>query len=193
MPTTTSSTAAMTTTSCRAATATTSCSARPATTSSSARMAMTSCRAATATTVSTAATATTRSTAATATISCRAATGADVLTGGSDFDVLTGGAGADIFAFQSASDGPDEITDFVSGTDTIQRLGERLRRRPDRRRHGFAGLGVGPDRIGCDRANSSSIPMTGACSGTPTEREAATRCSSRRSAISRRSRLRTSP
>ena len=73
-----------------------------------------------------------------ATTSCRAATaidsldggdgddtldggdGDDFLSGGSGSDVLTGGAGADIFAFQSASDGPDEITDFVSGTDQIQ-------------------------------------------------------------------------
>ena len=32
----------------------------------------------------------------------------------------SGGDGADIFSFQSALDGPDEITDFTSGTDKIQ-------------------------------------------------------------------------
>ena len=46
--------------------------------------------------------------------------GDDFLLGGSGSDVLTGGAGADVFDFQSASEGPDEITDFVSGTDKIQ-------------------------------------------------------------------------
>ena len=46
--------------------------------------------------------------------------GNDFLSGGSGSDVLTGGAGADIFDFQSASHGPDEITDFVSGIDTIR-------------------------------------------------------------------------
>jgi VCBS repeat-containing protein len=44
----------------------------------------------------------------------------DVLTGGAGFDMLYGGDGDDIFAFQSASDGPDDIADFVSGADTIQ-------------------------------------------------------------------------
>ena len=34
--------------------------------------------------------------------------------------MLTGGAGIDIFDFQSASHGPDEITDFVSGIDKIR-------------------------------------------------------------------------
>jgi VCBS repeat-containing protein len=46
--------------------------------------------------------------------------GDDLLSGGSGSDVLTGGVGADIFDFQFASDGPDEITDLVSGTDKIQ-------------------------------------------------------------------------
>jgi VCBS repeat-containing protein len=44
----------------------------------------------------------------------------DVLTGGAGFDTLYGGDGDDIFAFQTASDGPDEIADFVSGGDTIR-------------------------------------------------------------------------
>ena len=38
---------------------------------------------------------------------------------GSREDVLTGGAGADVFTLQTASQGPDEITDFVSGVDRI--------------------------------------------------------------------------
>jgi VCBS repeat-containing protein len=46
--------------------------------------------------------------------------GQDYLDGGLGSDELTGGAGADVFAFQSATRGPDEITDFVSGTDKIQ-------------------------------------------------------------------------
>ena len=48
--------------------------------------------------------------------------GNDLLTGGSDSDVLTGGAGIDTFSFQSAAEGADEITDFVSGSDLIQIL-----------------------------------------------------------------------
>ncbi|HYE27653.1 MAG TPA: tandem-95 repeat protein, partial [Allosphingosinicella sp.] len=46
--------------------------------------------------------------------------GADILTGGLGSDGLTGGAGADLFAFQTAAGGPDEILDFVRGTDKIQ-------------------------------------------------------------------------
>jgi VCBS repeat-containing protein len=46
--------------------------------------------------------------------------GVDFLTGGVGSDVLTGGVDSDFFNFQSSSDGPDEITDFVSGTDTIR-------------------------------------------------------------------------
>ena len=34
--------------------------------------------------------------------------------------MLTGGAGVDLFDFQSAAQGPDEIADFVSGTDRIR-------------------------------------------------------------------------
>ncbi len=45
--------------------------------------------------------------------------GSDTLSGGLGSDVLTGGGGADAFNFQSASDGADEVTDFVSGTDHI--------------------------------------------------------------------------
>ena len=80
-------------------------------TASSARMATTSCRAATA---------------ATASIggdgddTLDGGDGDDFLSGGLGSDVLTGGVGVDTFDFQSASDGPDEITDFVSGTDKIQ-------------------------------------------------------------------------
>lgn len=46
--------------------------------------------------------------------------GDDFLTGGSGADVLTGGVGTDVFDFQFASQGPDEITDFVSGVDFIR-------------------------------------------------------------------------
>jgi VCBS repeat-containing protein len=46
--------------------------------------------------------------------------GQDFLTGGLGSDVLTGGVGGDFFNFQSASDGPDEITDFATGTDQIR-------------------------------------------------------------------------
>jgi len=45
--------------------------------------------------------------------------GDDFLTGGAGSDVLTGGLGADTFFFQRPSDGPDEVSDFVSGTDQI--------------------------------------------------------------------------
>jgi VCBS repeat-containing protein len=46
--------------------------------------------------------------------------GGDFLSGGAGTDVLTGGGDADIFHFQFPSEGPDEITDFVSGTDTVR-------------------------------------------------------------------------
>jgi Ca2+-binding RTX toxin-like protein len=46
--------------------------------------------------------------------------GNDVLSGDTGSDVLTGGAGSDIFDFQFASSGPDQITDFVSGTDQLR-------------------------------------------------------------------------
>jgi Ca2+-binding RTX toxin-like protein len=48
--------------------------------------------------------------------------GNDLLSGDSESDVLTGGAGADTFAFQLPGEGPDEITDFASGTDLIRVL-----------------------------------------------------------------------
>jgi len=44
--------------------------------------------------------------------------GNDTLEGGLGLDVLTGGAGADFFNF-SREDGPDLVTDFVSGVDKI--------------------------------------------------------------------------
>ena len=58
----------------------------------------------------------------------------DTITGGNDADTLTGGAGADTFVFDlgneaaggandHANDAYDTITDFVSGTDTIQVTG----------------------------------------------------------------------
>ncbi|HET9637740.1 MAG TPA: Ig-like domain-containing protein [Allosphingosinicella sp.] len=46
--------------------------------------------------------------------------GQDYLSGGAGSDVMTGGADADLFDLQSASDGPDEITDFASGSDKIR-------------------------------------------------------------------------
>lgn len=49
--------------------------------------------------------------------------GDDTITGGMGNDLLTGGTDADTFAFGSpgaANDGLDSISDFVSGTDTIQ-------------------------------------------------------------------------
>jgi VCBS repeat-containing protein len=46
--------------------------------------------------------------------------GIDFLSGGGGSDAMTGGAGADTFAFDSALEGPDEVTDFVSGSDKIQ-------------------------------------------------------------------------
>ncbi len=46
--------------------------------------------------------------------------GNDFLAGGFGSDVMTGGVGIDFFNFQSASDGPDEITDFASGVDQLR-------------------------------------------------------------------------
>jgi len=46
--------------------------------------------------------------------------GDDILSGGPGSDVMTGGSGFDVFDFQSASDGPDQITDFVGRSDQIQ-------------------------------------------------------------------------
>jgi hypothetical protein len=52
--------------------------------------------------------------------------GGDTLSGGAGRDVLTGGAGADLFRILAADDAPDQgfvldtITDFESGTDTVQ-------------------------------------------------------------------------
>jgi Ca2+-binding RTX toxin-like protein len=45
--------------------------------------------------------------------------GNNILTGGGDADVLVGGAGADQFAYTSASEGGDAITDFVHGVDHL--------------------------------------------------------------------------
>ena len=87
--------------------------------------------------------------------------GEDFLTGGAGSDVLTGGAGADLFDFQFASHGPDEITDFASGTDKIRVSAS-----------GFGGgliaggavslvSGSDPAADGELRASSSTIPTTG--------------------------------
>jgi VCBS repeat-containing protein len=46
--------------------------------------------------------------------------GNDFLSGDAGSDLLTGGDGADIFSFASAANGPDQITDFASGTDEIE-------------------------------------------------------------------------
>jgi VCBS repeat-containing protein len=46
--------------------------------------------------------------------------GNDFLSGGLGSDVLTGGAGSDVFDFQLATNGPDTITDFATGTDQLQ-------------------------------------------------------------------------
>jgi VCBS repeat-containing protein len=46
--------------------------------------------------------------------------GDNLLVGGAGLDSIGGGDGADIFAFQAAADGPDDIIDFVSGTDTLR-------------------------------------------------------------------------
>ncbi|MEM7633293.1 MAG: CAP domain-containing protein [Pseudomonadota bacterium] len=47
------------------------------------------------------------------------------IAGGEESDILTGNGGADSFVFDNCHDGVDQITDFVSGTDTIEvgRLG----------------------------------------------------------------------
>ncbi|MGA9581001.1 MAG: Ig-like domain-containing protein [Allosphingosinicella sp.] len=46
--------------------------------------------------------------------------GNDYLSGGAGADVMTGGGDADLFDLQSASHGPDEITDFAGGSDSIR-------------------------------------------------------------------------
>jgi Ca2+-binding RTX toxin-like protein len=46
--------------------------------------------------------------------------GQDYLYGGAGSDVMTGGLEADLFDLRSASDGPDEITDFAGGSDKIR-------------------------------------------------------------------------
>jgi Ca2+-binding RTX toxin-like protein len=46
--------------------------------------------------------------------------GEDVLDGGDGEDFLIGNDGADVFHFEAASQGPDEISDFVSGEDQIR-------------------------------------------------------------------------
>ena len=46
--------------------------------------------------------------------------GADTLVGGLGADMLTGGNGADIFKFLEPNEGRDVITDFLSGTDSLQ-------------------------------------------------------------------------
>jgi VCBS repeat-containing protein len=46
--------------------------------------------------------------------------GSDYLAGGDGSDVMSGGADADLFDIMSASQGPDEITDFVGGSDKIR-------------------------------------------------------------------------
>ena len=100
--------------------------------------------------------------------------------------MLTGGAGADIFIFQSASDGPDEITDFVSGIDQIQ--------------VSASGFGGGLTAGGTVSLVSGADPTASGAAGQflfdtddgkpvlgrRRKREAAPRCSSRRSATSRR-------
>jgi VCBS repeat-containing protein len=45
--------------------------------------------------------------------------GDDLISGGNGNDFLSGGDGSDTFSFGSASEGSDEITDFLSGTDHI--------------------------------------------------------------------------
>ena len=45
--------------------------------------------------------------------------GTDTITGGAGNDTLTGGLGIDSFVFEGLSNGTDTITDFVSGTDTL--------------------------------------------------------------------------
>jgi Ca2+-binding RTX toxin-like protein len=50
--------------------------------------------------------------------------GGDFLAGGFGLDVLSGGTGSDLFAFRSAAEGPDEITDFTSGSDKLYILAD---------------------------------------------------------------------
>jgi Ca2+-binding RTX toxin-like protein len=50
----------------------------------------------------------------------RGNSGGDTLIGGMGDDTLTGGAGADTFVFNLPSEGIDSLTDFASGTDSIQ-------------------------------------------------------------------------
>jgi len=45
--------------------------------------------------------------------------GANIITGGGAADTLSGGAGADQFVYNTASEGGDSITDFVSGVDRL--------------------------------------------------------------------------
>jgi endonuclease/exonuclease/phosphatase family metal-dependent hydrolase len=45
--------------------------------------------------------------------------GRDTLVGGAGRDTLTGGGSADRFVYQSVVDGPDQITDFVPGSDVL--------------------------------------------------------------------------
>jgi Ca2+-binding RTX toxin-like protein len=45
--------------------------------------------------------------------------GNDIIAGGNGNDFLSGGDGADTFSFGSASEGADEINDFLAGTDHI--------------------------------------------------------------------------
>ncbi|MBB3121928.1 Ca2+-binding RTX toxin-like protein [Massilia violacea] len=52
--------------------------------------------------------------------------GNDILIGGYGNDVLTGGTGNDIFRFAGTDQGVDSITDFTSGTDIIQVLGNNF-------------------------------------------------------------------
>jgi hypothetical protein len=49
--------------------------------------------------------------------------GNDFLIGGAGADNLTGGGGSDTFSYNSAAEGGDTITDFLSGTDIINILG----------------------------------------------------------------------
>jgi Ca2+-binding RTX toxin-like protein len=52
--------------------------------------------------------------------------GDDILSGGTGVDAMTGNAGADSFRFLSLSEAGDEITDFVSGEDTLSFSGAAL-------------------------------------------------------------------
>ena len=71
---------------------------------------------------------------------------ANRLTGGAGADTLTGGTGADVFFFATPTDGGDTITDFVSGTDTIELTSAN-----------FAGLPVGA--LAASRFVSGSAPV----------------------------------